>query len=354
MSTRLCPECEVPRRINREHTWLSNGLIVERKNPERRMLFFESENIVELFRNVEEIIGLDIERILIESQRRATYDYVVSLVPSAVKKITRLVGLKILAKNLIALTRLMGYGDTNLASIKYRGGDDDHVSVVIRNPWFLQSFCGLLSGGMEAVTGLESDVSYEEVGPDTYRVTTYISKHPLELAERLREREYPRKEGNLELRRCSTCGGPKDLEFFAWNTDEGTIETRANRRRMVLVGPGEFEPVFDELEHELGEHIPRVVIEAQRRLVAEGFYSREDIRQENDLVRHFALRGLGNMREVRLEKNRLRIRLENPCLHLIVVGLLQGFYELIFAQPGDVDWELIPDGDLIVDICEKA
>ena len=316
--------------------------------------FFESENIVELFHNVEEIIGLDIERILIESQRRATYDYVANFVPSVVKKITRFAGLKMLAKNLLDLTRLMGHGDTNLVSIKYRRGENDHVSVVIRNPWFLESFCGLLSGGMEAVTGLESDVSYEEVSPGTYRITTYISKHPMELAERLREREYPRKQGEIELRRCITCGGPKDLEQFAWNIAEGTIETRANKRRMVLVGPGEFEPIFDELEHELGEHIPNVIIEAQRRSVTEGFYSREDIRQENDLARHFALRGLGNMREVRLEKNRLYVRLENPCLHLIVAGLLQGFYELIFAQPGDVEWELRPDGDLIVDVCART
>lgn len=354
MNARVCLECGVPRRITREHTWLDNGTIVETKNPDRRMLFFESENIVELFRNIERIIGLDLERIIIESQRRATYDYVVSLVPPLVKKMTRFAGLKILAKNLIALTRLMGYGDTRLDSLQYKGKEDDHVSVVIRNPWFLQSFCGLLSGGMEAVTGLESDVGYEEIAPNTFRIYTHISTHPMELAERLKERRLPRKEGDTKLVRCSACGGPKDLELFVWNTEEGTIETKMNRRRMVLVGPGEFEPIFDELEQELGEHIPKVVIEAQRRFVTEGFYSREDVRHEKDLVGHFALRGLGNLREIRLGKNRLSARLENPCLHLVTVGLLQGLYELVFGHRGEVAWELRPDGDLVVEVTKQA
>jgi hypothetical protein len=354
MNARLCLECGAPKRINKEHTWLSNGLIVESKNPDRRMLFFESDNIVELFGNIEEIVGHDIERIIIESQRRMTYDYVINMVSPLVRKMVRLVGIKLLARNLIDLTRLMGYGDAILDSVKFKEDADDHVAVIIRNPWFLQSFCGLLSGGMEAVTGLESDVSYEEVAPDTYRITTYISSHPKDLADRLKERKRIPKEGHLELQRCTACGGPKDLDQFAWNTSEGTIEERSNHRRMVLVGPGEFEPVFDDLEQELGEHIPKVVIEAQRRFVAEGFYSRDDIRQEKDLIHHFALRGLGNLREIRLEKNRLRARLENPCMHLVVVGLFQGFYELIFGHPGDIAWEITPDGDLTVDVTAEV
>ncbi len=314
------------------------------------MLFFESENIVQLFRNIEEIVDLDLERIIIESQRRMTYDYVVNLVPQLVKKLVRLAGIRILARNLIELTRLMGYGDAVLDSVRFKGGADDHVAVIIRNPWFLQSFCGLLSGGMEAVTGLESDVTYEEVSPGTYRITTHISSHSMEFAERLRERKRTSKEGRLELQRCPECGGPADLASFAWNEAEGTIESRSNQRRMVLVGPGEFEPVFDELESELGKHIPEVIIEAQRRFVTEGFYEHDDIRQETDLIDHFALRGLGNLQEIRLEKDRLRARLENPCMHQVLVGLLQGFYELMFGKRGKAAWELRSDGDLVVDI----
>ncbi|MEW6555242.1 MAG: hypothetical protein AB1384_13270 [Actinomycetota bacterium] len=350
MNAKLCSGCGAPRRITREHTWLNNGLIVETRNPERRMLFFESDNIVELFANIEEIVGHDIDRIITESQHMTTFDYVVNLVPGVVRRIVRYAGLKMLAKNLIGLTRVMGLGDAELESVKFKGGDDDHVAVVVRNPWFLQCFSGQISGGMEAVTGLESQATYEELAPDTYRITTHISSHPKEITELLKERKRVPKQGHLDLPRCAICGGPQDLDQFEWNVAEGTIETRANRRRMVLAGPGEFEPIFEVLEQELGEHIPKVVIEAERRFVTEGFYSRDDIRQEKDLVRHFALRGLGNLREIRLEKNRLLGRLENPCMNLVIVGLFLGFYELIFGQPGDVAWEVAPDGDLTIDI----
>jgi hypothetical protein len=350
LSAGFCQGCGVPRRITKEHTWLSNGLIVERKNPEQRMLFFESENIAGLFRNIEEIIGLDIERIIMESQHRSTYDYVVHLVPPLVRKIVRHVGLPQLTRNLLKLSGLMGQGNGSLTSLKVKGSADDHVAITIRNPWFLPSNCGLISGGLEALTGLESSASYEEIAPGEYLITTRISSHPKELEGRLQKRSYPRKEGDLELKRCESCGGPKDLESFAWKIDKGIIETKSSHRRMVLMGPGEFEPIFDELQNELGGHIPRVVMEAQRRFVTEGFYSREDIREEKDFTRHFALRGLGNLREINLTEKRLSVRLENPCLHLMMVGLFLGFYELIFGHKGKVDWEIDPDGDLIVEV----
>jgi hypothetical protein len=42
---------------------------------------------------------------------------------------------------------------------------------------------------------------------------------------------------------------------------------------MVLMGPQQLEPVFEELSRELGETISDVVIEAQRRF-AKGVFSR--------------------------------------------------------------------------------
>ena len=323
---------------------------MERKNPEQRMLFFESDNIAGLFRNIEEIIGLDIEHIIMESQHRSTCDYVIHLVPPLVRKIVTHVGLKKLTGSLLKLSALMGQGSGTLTSLKVKGSADDHVAIAIRNPWFLPSNCGLISGGLEALTGLESRASYEEISPGEYLITTRISSHPKELEGRLRKRTYPRKEGDIELKRCALCGAPQDLASFSWNVPEGIIETESSGRHMVLMGPGEFEPVFDELQNELGEHIPRVIIEAQRRFVIEGFYSREDIRQEKDLIRHFALRGMGNLREIDLAENRLSARLENPCMHMMMVGLFLGFYELIFGNEGNADWEIDSDGDLIVEV----
>lgn len=350
MAARICPECGVPRRITREHRWLDNGTIVERKNPDHRMIFFERDNMVDLFTNIEKIIGMDIERIIIESQRRSTYDYVVELVPAWLMRALRRIALKPLSRNLLSLSSLMGYGNVTLDSILSKGSEEDHITVTIRDPWFLSSYSGLLVGGMEAVTGLESSVKYEEVSPGVYRITAYFSSLPKELLERLQPPSYSSKPGDLELERCPRCKGPLGLSRYRWDLEMGIITDRESGQRMALFGPMEFDAIFIELENELGEHIPEVVVEAQRRFVKESFYSRVDALREIDFGRHLALRGLGNLREFEQGGERTHVRVENPCLQLVLVGLFQGIYELVFDREGKVEWELAGGGDLDIEI----
>ena len=88
-----CPECGVPSRISREHHWLNNGVIDVSREPDHRMLFFESENVKALFKNVEETLGIPIEHIIIEAHRRTAYDYIVTFVPNVLKKLLKVVGL---------------------------------------------------------------------------------------------------------------------------------------------------------------------------------------------------------------------------------------------------------------------
>lgn len=350
MAVRICPRCGVPRRINRENLWLDNGTIVERRHTAHRMIFFERDNLVDLHRLIEESIGAPLRRIIIESHRKATYDYVVNFVPPLVRKLARLVGLKALARNMLSLGTLLGFGEINLQEISFKRSEEDYFTVRVRNPWFIDAYCGLLAGGMEAITGHEASVKIEETGPEEYMITAYISRHPKEFEERLQVREYPAREGDIGLERCPGCGGPLELEQFEWDTDMGTIVNRATLRRMVFSGPGAFEALFDELERELGEHVPEVIVEAQRRFVTEGFYSLDDIRQEPDIRNHFALRGLGNASVIELGTNRLFIKLENACLHQVMVGMIKGFFQLIFNRDGKADWVLGEDGILEVEV----
>ena len=66
--------------------------------------------------------------------------------------------------------------------------------------------------------------------------------------------------------------------------------------------------------------------------------------------KEMALRGFGNLKEAELEEDSLFIRWENPCLHLILIGLAQGLFELASGREGDVAWELADDGDLTVKV----
>lgn len=113
--------------------------------------------------------------------------------------------------------------------------------------------------------GDEAGITCEEVAPDTYDVTCFRSQRPEELEGRMRLEPYEPKEGRVELEECATCGAPKILGEYTWDFDSGVIRSDLTGRRMALVGMAFIDPVFMELERELGEKIPRVVVEAQRR-----------------------------------------------------------------------------------------
>jgi hypothetical protein len=350
---KMCPECDVPRRINKEHIWRPNGTIVERKNPDHRMVFIEHETLIETFKGIEEIIGIPIERIIIESQRKSTFDSVDHMMPAAVKAIVRWVGTRLIARDIAGLGKMNGMGDIELVSLRRTKGKADYITLRIREPYSLPHFCGNFAGAMEAVDRREVGVSYKEIAPDEFEVTARISSHPLELKERLQRRVYRYKEGHIGLEECPVCKGPMILSQYIWHLDRGVIEGKTSGRRMVLMGPATQEAIIDELEIELGDSIPQAVVEAQRRFARTGFYSLEGTGSEEDFRLHLAKRGLGNLREIEWDESRLSVRLENPCLHLVLAGFIQGLFELASGSEAEMKWELAEDGDLVVEVTPR-
>ena len=351
---KVCPECGVPRRINKEHVWKPNGTIVERKNPDHRMVFIEHETLVETFKGIEEIIGIPIEHIIIESQRRSTFDSVDHMLPAVVKAVVRWAGTRLIARDIADLGKINGMGDIALVSLRRTKGKADYITLRIREPYSLPHFCGNFAGAMEAVDRREVGVSYEEIAPDEYEVTAKISSHPLELKERLKRKTYRYKEGDIPMEQCPVCKGPMVLSQYVWHFDRGVIESRTSGRRMVLIGPATQEAIIDELEKELGDSIPRAVVEAQRRFTRTGFYSMDGTGSTQDFRMHLAKRGMGNLREMVWDESSLFIRLENPCLHPVIAGFIQGLFELASGSDAEMEWELAEDGDLMVEVAPRS
>jgi hypothetical protein len=119
---------------------------------------------------------------------------------------------------------------------------------------------------------------------------------------------------------------------------------------MAIQGNAHLDPIFYELEAELGDVVPRAVVEAQRRFTRSGFYTMDDIAEEGDFRTQLALRGFGNLKEIDMKRAGMHIRLENAALPLIVTGLTQGFFEMGFSTDSTVDWELSQEGILEVDV----
>jgi len=353
-SRKLCSACGASLRIVREHRWLSDGTIVQTKNPEHRMIFIENENIAGIFRNVEEIIGMPIERIIVEAKRRATFDFVDHILPGVVKAVVKRVGVKPVVRNITALGKVMGYGNIELAKLRRVRDEGDYVTIHTKGIYSVPLFCGDLAGSFNAIDRREVAVNYRDLGPDEHEITGHISVHPLELADRLRPIPYTHKEGDIELERCGACGGPRALAEYRWDFASGMILHRESGRRMVILGPSTIDTIVDELQKELGDTIPEVVIEAQRRFVRSEFYSIREARTFDDFRRALALRGLGNLREMDWGERSLRFRMENPCLYLPMVGLILGVYELASGADAHAEWEIREDGDLVVEVTPKS
>jgi hypothetical protein len=350
---KLCPGCGTPKKITKENVWQSNGKIVERKNPSHRMVFIEDDSISGVFRKIEEILGISIERIIVESERKLAYDYVSHFVPEIVRKFVRLTHIDLASGSTAMQGQLMGFGDIEIISKRLKGDEGDYIKLGVKNTWFPAALSGIVAGSMEALIGKECTATYEERSPGDYEFTTSVSTRDRVFEERLPLPEYSNKQGDIDLERCSTCGGPAALKDFEWQIGPGMIANRQSGQRVILTGPGEYEAIFKELEKELGEDMTRVVIEAQKGFVQGGPFKVEDTRDPSRFRTQLAFRGLGNLRESEWADGRLHLRLENPCLSPIIVGLAQGLFEMATDSDGEAEWELADDGDLTIEISPK-
>ncbi len=343
-----CTGCGVPKRFTKAHRWQDNGTILEKRSTAHRMVFMECDNIAGVFSRIEETLGLSIERLINESVGRLTYDYVNNIIPGIALRFFRLTSLRPLASSVASLGRVIGLGDVELLSMRIKGDEGDYVKIGGRNLYYLPAYCGMVTGAMEALSGQECSMSYEETSPGYYEVTTHVSTHPIELRERFRWPEYASKPGDVPLERCGKCGGPRALSDYEWK--DGMILRKSDGRRMLIDGPAETDAIFTELEKELGEDIPNVVVAAQRDFTKDGLLSPDEIEDIETYRNVLAFRGLGNLREMHRDPGYLRLLIENPCMHLLLVGLAQGLFELSTGGGSEVEWSLAEDGDLSIEV----
>jgi hypothetical protein len=184
---KVCPECGVPEYITGEQLWLNNGDIVQKRNREARLVIFESENIDPLLRNIQEIIGAPIERIVITTVRRSTRAYVSLIVPDDVKELIRKkeLGPVPMARAMMDVSTMMGYGRQEFVDYRLEHDEDDYYIVKMIEPFSVPGFAGTIAGATEAVLGGDRGVTYEQLERGVYKVTTVPSPHPEELKHRM-------------------------------------------------------------------------------------------------------------------------------------------------------------------------
>ena len=346
------PECNIPEPITRDYRWLNSGVMVQRNNATRRLGFIESENLDPLYAGIGNIIGMPIDRLVIDIMRRGTVDYFNNLLPPEARGMVRqsVQGPDVVADFMVTMGQLNGFGKYKVMDIHYEGDKDGHTIVRINEPFSLLLCVGSTTGGCEVVSDSPHEASYQEISTGVIEIKAYISEHGDELEGRMPIRGYNHRDGDIDLERCATCGGPAALSGFDWLLDRGMIVNNQTRRRMAMIGPEAQDPLFEELEKELGATIPAAVVEAQRRFIKTGFYSIEEVSDEGDFRTQLALRGMGNLREISLGAKGLRMHIDNTAGYLMIVGLAQALFEMAFNMNSHVEWELSEEGDLEVEV----
>jgi hypothetical protein len=347
-----CPECEVPEPFNQGQMWLNNGDIVQRANDKARMAFIECENLDPLFKNIGDIIGMPIERFVINITARATKQFMTQLIPKEVKEMIRSkqIDPETYIDTILTYCHIIGFGKYEFVDYRYERDEDDYTFLRIEAPFSVPEAAGAIAGVVSAMVGGEHAVSYQEISPGLYEFTTRWTEYPEVLKEKLQLHEYDHVKGDIELERCGTCGCPKALSGYKWELGKGIIKQADTGRRMAVLGPELLDPIFLALEAELGDAIPEAVVEAQRRFVRTGFYTIDMMEADEDLRTQLALRGLGNLYGFKIDEKGAHLLLRNACMHLIVAGMVQGNFEMALDRESYVEWELSDEGNLEVEV----
>ena len=355
-SIKLCPECRVPEDITSQYVWLDSGVMVQANNTAKRVGFIESENLDPLYRGIEAIIGTSIERLVVDIIRRGTVDYGRNLVVPEVREMIRnkQVPMDAVLDVIVKTGQLNGLGKNEVLDYRYEEDEDDYFVSRITEPFSLALYLGVMAGSYEIYSLNHFDVTYSVLSPGIYEMKAFVSEHREGLEERLPITEYHHRGGDIELKKCPSCGGPAALSGFKWHLDRGIIVNTWTNRRMIMMGPEIQDPLFEVLERELGEAVPRAVVEAQKRFIKTGFYSMEELSDEGDFRTQLALRGLGNLREISMGARGMRMRVDNAACYLMTAGLAQGLFEMAFDMDSHVEWELSPEGDLDVEITPQG
>jgi hypothetical protein len=348
----VCPECGVPEPVFAGHAWLDNGDIVQAGNDKVRMVFFECENLDPLFRNIGLILGDPVDPIIMRIQTVGTTVYFSKTIPASVRQLVKSKQLdpQIFIDNICTLCEVLGYGKYDFIDYRFEQDMKDYAVMRIFHPFSVPEAAGLFSGAIKSVIGGDQVVSYEEISPGMYEFVARMVDRPPALKQKVRLLEYARKPGDIELERCPSCGTPKAIGGYHWHTPKGIIVDAERGRRLAILGQESFDSLFRALEDEYGEKIAQVIVEAQRRFVKTGFYSIEEVGNEDEFRIQLALRGLGNLQYIRMGTTGMSMRVDNVSGHLLLVGMAQGLFENALLVESDVEWELTKRGNLEVEV----
>lgn len=367
-----CGGCGVPSAIGKDYGWEPGGVIRGKRDPDLRLVIYEPEAVNLAFKAVEELIGMPVDHLIIESRRRWTKKTQEAAFPLWFRKgvhfatdhltgdnlLGRTIGrpitafLKTLNIKVNNMGRAMGFGNISLGSLWEKGVKYPHRENVIHNPYSLPLYMGDNLGATEGWEFRDMQNRYEQTSSNTYRVTTFEAEHLVELQSRLQPKRFPIKPGDISYVRCTKWGTPQEVARFQWDEAGGTVTDPNLGRRVVFTDPHSLEAVFDDLVAELGEEIRDAVVKSQRRhFKSNEIHGSLHWNEPPQLKGVLALRGFGILVLLESDRHGLHAIIENGSLHLMLASMLQALLELSSGNDAsELSWAFKEDGDLEISV----
>jgi hypothetical protein len=324
-----CKACEVPLAYSRFLRWFPNGTIVGIDKGRTRLVFMEVDLLNQIIDGISEAIGFDIQRIVVEAERRIGRNFIETLMPGFYESM----GLTHMHRTMSLIgppsqfifdhVAGLGYGRFMLLSYKHR----KRMTVLCRNPYnpgmlmgdslgvweFLEQKEGACRG--EPQNGMFR-INLEESGePRTHLEGRLVPVNPV----------YAPGKQNYEI--CPRCRVPAFIgDTYAWNLDEGIISDRRTGRRVACMPVASLEAALRELEEELGQEIPRLALAITTRVVRDycagiGLSTWHDFERQ---LREISLRGMGVAGVLNNDGSSCSIVLDNPSNPVLMEGILAG------------------------------
>lgn len=349
----FCPDCNVPRALSQGHRWMNDGSIVQKDNRNVRMGMIECEPLDPLFLRIEKKVGAALYPLIVYHTACRSRIYLESLVPEEVRESIKSgrIDPGFLAQPVITLSRLMGHGCFELKEYHVRNTPGDYVTSLLTLPFSVPEAVGCYAGGIAALTGGTSTVSYSEISPGVYEVTarkTHTVKRDPEVKLSVEEEPSPAEEVSLE--RCEQCNAPKSLDSFLWDPRKGILVDSVNGRRVALIGLGFLDQLFCKLESMFGTWVSETVIRAQRERYRDDSCLIGKAPDEDAIRSEIALCGLGSLRHFRQARGGLDLVVDNATGWLLTVGIAQGMFEKSYGPGSIAEWQIGPRRTLSVRI----
>jgi len=351
MNLPRCAKCGLPRHLSSGYVWPGNGTVFSRRDPQTRMVIFESEYYPYLWNELQERLGVEISETYIRGQKASVLDYLGKNVLYGWRlALVRKLPFSFVIGRIIRILSLFGFG--RLEFVEYRRGR--LVLLRLTNPFDILSLAWGVKGFSEMVNNFPFEVGWvrEEDGylltasrlppgregePLDEKAVAAMRRAKEELAEVKADFEGQ----GMELRRCPRCRLPEALTRLEWKEEDGAIYNRADGKRMIFSTGYVMVGIVNELERVTGERLERHVLEITKNYHLKGLRGmpeRERADAYRELFFQLSAWGYGLPLQYSFGAGHLEATIGNPFYVPRLLGNVAAVFESLEGQESEITY----------------